>query len=439
VDDASLAQSRMFQLCGSALQREAGTLATPAAEAAGAAGGRDSAFDLILGFLRDADAPRTASAIQALPPTPRQAVLRELDFFVSRLFFGLEAAVFGAQLFPLDRAAFSNGPAMQLQRQGCAAAPLDGGRSALVVGGNDGRDLVTTELYDASTRTFAPGPYALEARSFGAAVALSPTAILVVGGRASATRFLNSTEVFSATAAAFSRGPAMLQRRYGCAAVGVPLQGANRPRAAQATGGALLDDVDVRLVVVVGGFDGSSPLRTTELLDIATMAFSPGPDMLHRREACCAALLGGRRVLVLGGSDGGSRLASTEILDLETMEFSAGPQMLAARSGATIVALDARRLLIVGGADSNRKLLRSTEVLDVETMIFSQGPPMPTARYGAASLPLRDADAAALVVGGYGDAEERALETTDILLVAPEDQTADADAKRTREGDTPTR
>jgi hypothetical protein len=60
-------------------------------------------------------------------------------------------------------------------------------------------------------------------------------------------------------------------------------------------------------------------LATTEVLDMATMEFAPGPTMLQGRRACAAARLDsaqGPRILVLGGSDEETRLSTTEVLEI---------------------------------------------------------------------------------------------------------------------------
>mmetsp|Transcript_18354 Transcript_18354/g.65304 ORF Transcript_18354/g.65304 Transcript_18354/m.65304 type:complete len:316 (+) Transcript_18354:99-1046(+) len=84
---------------------------------------------------------------------------------------------------------------------------------------------------------------------------------------------------------AFQNGPALSTARSACAAVRV-------------------DDT----VVVIGGLSGGGPeeegddaLGTTELLDVTTMRFRPGPQLLEARAGCAACALDGRSVLVAGG------------------------------------------------------------------------------------------------------------------------------------------
>ena len=63
------------------------------------------------------------------------------------------------------------------------------------------------------------------------------------------------------------------------------------------------------------------------------MSFSSGPAMSAWRSGCTAARLGASRLLVLGGFDGSNHLDSTELLDLKDMSFSPGPRLSTWRSG----------------------------------------------------------------------------------------------------------
>jgi spermidine synthase len=80
--------------------------------------------------------------------------------------------------------------------------------------------------------------------------------------------------------------------------------------------------VDARHVLVIGGQDSAyARLASTELLDVATMEFEPGPALRTGRYACACVKLEaatGPRIVVVGGSDG-TDLASTEVLSLEAL------------------------------------------------------------------------------------------------------------------------
>ena len=250
----------------------------------------------------------------------------------------------------------------------------------------------------------------------------------------------------------------MIARRYGCAAV----------------------RLDATRILVLGGFDGTQALATTEarrqmpfqrkqVLDLATMRFEEGPLMRSKRFACSAVALDSR-VLVVGGSDGVVNLATTEVLDLASMrfelaaemdsprcacatfvvgacvfivggsdgaggcldstlvsdvaelQFKAGPKMTQQRTKCSAVQLDERRALVVGGRDPGLQPLASTEIFDLASMVFSEGPPLRCARYDAAVAVFAGK---CLVLGGYGgqtgtSAMYRPLNTTDLLTTDAE-------------------
>jgi hypothetical protein len=122
-------------------------------------------------------------------------------------------------------------------------------------------------------------------------------------------------------------------------------------------------------VVVAGGSSGpGQSFATTEVLDIWTMAFAPGPSMSSARFFCAAARVDAQHVLVVGGQDSANTaLATTELLDVAAMEFSPGPAMQAGRTGVAAAQLDTAgedaRILVLG---SN---LSSTEVLAVDVQM----------------------------------------------------------------------
>jgi hypothetical protein len=241
--------------------------------------------------------------------------------------------------------AFTAGPSLLAGRRGCAAIQIDAGR-VLVVGGYSGTPLNTTEIFHLSTLTVTPGPNMLSERLGCAAVALDARRILVVGGYDGRSR-LSTTEIFSLDTMAFAPGPTMATRRNSCAAVAL----------------------DEHRIMVTGGKSSRGQfLNTTEVLDVRTMAFAPGPSMGSAHCYCTAVQVDDRHVLVIGGQDwqdsAKTSLATTELLDVATMEFSPGPTMTSARSGIAAVRLgaaeEAPRILLLEDGSS------TTEVLAVD-------------------------------------------------------------------------
>ena len=123
-------------------------------------------------------------------------------------------------------------------------------------------------------------------------------------------------------------------------------------------------------MLVIGGEDSWTSLATTEILDIDTMPFVPGPVISLGRYLCAVVSPPGS-ILMVGG-DGGynvlTYIETTEAPSLETMSFAAGPSMLTRRSGCAALAMpqdeSPRRALVVGGRNTNERIsLATTEVL----------------------------------------------------------------------------
>ena len=113
------------------------------------------------------------------------------------------------------------------------------------------------------------------------------------------------------------------------------------------------DATGERRVLVIGGQDGTTRHATTEILDIDTMPFAPGPVISLGRSLCAVVSLPGS-ILVVGGYDEHA-VNTTDALSLNTVTFAAGPTMLTAREGCAVLALphdhSPRRALVVGECD----------------------------------------------------------------------------------------
>merc|ERR1711953_1335457 len=82
---------------------------------------------------------------------------------------------------------------------------------------------------------------------------------------------------------------------------------------------------------------------------MAAGRFVYGPSLAINRASCQGVKLDPHRAIVLGGYDGISRHSSTEMLDIPSMQFSAGPEMLQARSGMAAILIEQETLLVAGG------------------------------------------------------------------------------------------
>jgi hypothetical protein len=153
-------------------------------------------------------------------------------------------------------------------------------------------------------------------------------------------------------------------------------------------------------VLIAGGCTRDSCegiTASTELLDPATGASSPGPSMLQPRVGQAAVLLPDGRVLMIGGFQPGTQTASTEIFDPATSSFAAGPDLLEALADPVAMLLQDGSVLVAGGF-SNHTSIASAELLDPGRTSFRSTGPMssPRSAHAGALLP----DGRVIVIGG---------------------------------------
>jgi len=354
-------------------------------------------FEYILGFLRGVSAgdAQAAFEIHALPKTQMRVMREELKYY------GLESAVFPLVHFCIDLATFSPGPEMLSSRRGFGAVVLPENRGVLVAGGAAGRGnyLASTELLNLTSQLFSPAPLMRSRRDGCAAAVLGDGKVVVVGGYNEA--ILATTEILRPASEHWTHGPNLATGRSGCAAL----------------------TVNNSSILIIGGTCGSnstSSLSSTEIIDLATGASTPGPHMNCPRSYCSAVRMDDGRVLVIGGKNRNTRiLSTTEILDLTSGTSTPGPEMDTARcrAAATLLPTDGK-VLVIGGIGGEQidgvdlaVTLASTEVLDVARNTTSPGPELGIPRSYCAAVELPGDRI--LVVGGLSNGTT--VSTSEIL------------------------
>src|SRR5206468_1624811 len=119
---------------------------------------------------------------------------------------------------------------------------------------------------------------------------------------------------------------------------------------------------------IIGGFDGTNPLASSDIFDPSTGSVSPGPSLVTARYAHSATTLLNGQVVVTGGAitgPGGTLdVASVEVFDGSGGAFTtAGTSLKMAREGHQAVLLPKNNGLLVIGGTSNGSTLASAEVL----------------------------------------------------------------------------
>ena len=160
--------------------------------------------------------------------------------------------------------------------------------------------------------------------------------------------------------------------------------------------------LDSGKVLVAGGSDGTSPLKSAELYDPTTGTWSATGPMATARTNHTATVLTSGKVLVAGGSDGTSPLASAELYDPTIGTWSATGPMATARTLHVATWLPSEEVLVVGGNTSGSNA--SAELYDPVTGTWSATGPMTAARTGHTAKLLWDPwgyyDPIVLIAGG---------------------------------------
>ncbi len=203
--------------------------------------------------------------------------------------------------------------------------------------------ILTSEVFDAGTGKFSPGPSLLVSRFGVTATTLPDGRVLFAGGNLAGTGLL------------YDPGENAL--------VGESMKLAGGMRALHTA--TLLPCGRVLLAggaaVVPGLPPTSKDLATTDLFDPKTRSFTAGPKLRRSRFSHAASLLPDGRVLITGGE----RRKDSEILDLGAPDIESvkGPNLTAPRDDHTATVLADGRVLITGGQHRG-KSVATAELLD---------------------------------------------------------------------------
>jgi hypothetical protein len=172
---------------------------------------------------------------------------------------------------------------------------------------------------------------------------------------------------------------------------------------------------------VLGGLDGSKPLRTAERYDPLTRTWKELPEM-HRPRYACTAAVQGNRILAFGGelTDAGN-VASIERFDPEAGIWELLPAVRAPCCGAAVaLGTSSRAAFTLGGLGLSGQALGMAERLTLDELLEQGGstgdadgqakqfdmmpswgplPAMPTPRHLASAASFRGG---AVAVGGKG-------------------------------------
>ncbi|MFC1727590.1 kelch repeat-containing protein [Patescibacteria group bacterium] len=229
------------------------------------------------------------------------------------------------------------------------ATLLNDGR-VLVSGGINSASLSSTQLYDPSTSTWSETDDLLGGGVYGSrynhtATLLNNGKVLVSGGINSAS--LSSTQLYDPSTSTWSETDDLL---------GGGVYGSRYNHTA-----TLLNNGKV---LVVGGFNGSSDLSSSELYDPSTESWTETGSLIGagthgRRSGHAATLMNNGQVLVSGGGNTtNSYLSSAQLYDPSTGTWAEtdnliGGSIYGERSGHAATLLNNGQVLISGGSGDN--------------------------------------------------------------------------------------
>ncbi len=276
---------------------------------------------------------------------------------------------------------------MNVRRFAHTSTLLPNGK-VLIAGGQDGRALATTEIFNTATNSFTSAASMNAARSAHTATLLPNGKALIAGGYDGT--YLSSAEIYDPQSGKFTGTSNMTIARSGHEAI-------------------LLNTGKVLLVGGVGV--GWSFLSSAEIFDPDSGTFTPTGSMTTARESHTATLLNNGKVLVTGGHKGRRAAitiySSAEVYDPSTGKFLPTGAMSMRRHKHDAVILSDGRVLVVGGADERDRdgAYASAEIYDPHSGQFTPAADMNLQRYKHRSTTILLPMGKVLVVGGSHTAE----------------------------------
>jgi N-acetylneuraminic acid mutarotase len=293
------------------------------------------------------------------------------------------------EIFHPADSTWAKGPPMGVARLGHTAVRLDDGR-VLVIGGLSAfgtpvnAPMPTAEIYDPAAQAWSRTGAMPTAAIQPAAVVLSDSRVLAVGGSPDGTVGTAAVQVFDPRNNLWTALRPMSTPRRGPA--------------------ALL--LHTGKVLVAGGAatDSDGSLATAEIYDPAANSWTTGPPMSTTHAHSLYTLLPDGRAMVSGGVDfqGGNAIAvtATDLYDPGTNTWTTAAPLRAGRAVGSGALLANGLYLAVGGyrVRNGVSAQATAEIFDPSSGTWTSLPPMSTTRVGGSVVAL--SGNRALVVAG---------------------------------------
>ena len=204
--------------------------------------------------------------------------------------------------------------------------------------------------------------------------------------------------------------------------------GASHPSETRATGGvemrvaraahSAVGLADGRVLLIGGcvrdSCDAGPDSSTVDMFDPQRGRFTPGGALLQARVSTTVASLPGGLVLLAGGWAGSTVTAATELFDPRTRRSRAGPALSAAKADQAVATLADGRILLAGGYDG-RAAVGSIDLFDPADHSLRQLGTLAVARAGAGAALLPDGRVLVAGGGSNGPAGLRAEASAEIV------------------------
>ncbi len=302
-----------------------------------------------------------------------------------------------AEIFDPSLNTWTAVPAMSAARYAPSAFLLPNGK-VLVAGGIDLVGPVTAaQIFDPITKVWSSGGTLSPGRSFMAGTALPGGKIFVAGGY-DLGGFVASASLYDPATNAWTALASMASARVLAGAFALP-----------------------NGKVLVAGGGGGSPqnttgFATTEIYDVATNTWSPGPGMLSPRWAFASTALPSGKILVAGGLlNNTNSTPAAEVLDPAVGLWVATSPLSVARGGPMSALLGNGTFLVAAGLNGAAGMTTfdaSSEVYSEATGQWTPSGSLSAARYIGAAARLPNGDA--LITGGFSDLMGSAAANTDL-------------------------